>query len=323
MMNARSCRSASRGQRRAGFTLIEVLVTITIIGILVALLLPAVQSAREASRRMRCAANLRQLGIAIAGYEALIGTYPPMYKGKMFSAHTMMLPFLEQAQLYHSINFNFSSDDVMMGPTTNGTAGRTWIDLFLCPSDRAGFPDGRSGVNYAVNSGYGWQKYGENGLFVMRPPQTRSADVTDGLSQTAAMAEFLHADPTDNTTLDPRRTLFFTRPSRRKPDEIEAFVTACRDAPAANQTKLGRGLTWMDGGHHQTIYNHMLGINERSCFNGQSVWEGAYSAGSLHGRMANVLFADGSARAIQASIALPTWRALSTRAGGEVVGGFE
>ena len=108
----------SRFHRRRAFTLIELLVVIAIIGILVALLLPAVQAAREAARRIQCTTNLKQIGIAIHNYHDNYKTFPPgrlrMFvdgQGRCFSAYAFMLPYLEANNLYQQIDFNFNPED--------------------------------------------------------------------------------------------------------------------------------------------------------------------------------------------------------------------
>ena len=138
---------ATPRSRTKGFTLIELLVVIAIIGVLVALLLPAVQAAREAARRAQCVNNLKQIGLALFNYESSISTFPPGYidpqnnpintpdldMGQGWGWAAMLLPFMEQQPLYSSINFS-------LGITTsnrraNSTAAVTSLAVFQCPSD--------------------------------------------------------------------------------------------------------------------------------------------------------------------------------------------
>ena len=119
---------------RRGFTLIELLVVISIIAVLVSLLLPAVQAAREAARRVQCVNNLKQLGLAASNYQDVNGSLPPgsfsNIWGSDFSCWVRMLPYMEQMPLYNSINFpwNYVFD-------FNGTLDGTAINMLMCPSD--------------------------------------------------------------------------------------------------------------------------------------------------------------------------------------------
>ena len=150
--------------RRQGFTLIELLVVIAIIGVLIALLLPAVQSAREAARRAQCTNNLKQLGLAMANYESTNSSLPPTMvmwapspiggdnAGQQWSVHSRLLPFIEQNTIYNTINWNFgerwggpggnaikgwngSTADGSYWSIANASAIANQINSFLCPSD--------------------------------------------------------------------------------------------------------------------------------------------------------------------------------------------
>ena len=120
--------------RSLGFTLVELLVVIAIIGILIALLLPAVQAAREASRRAKCANNLRQLGIAALNYEECFGSFPPgrLSQGdeKRWSQHSRLLPHLERGSVYLEIDYKKGP-----GNSANKAARTSQLGVLRCPSD--------------------------------------------------------------------------------------------------------------------------------------------------------------------------------------------
>jgi len=134
-----------RQSQRRGFTLIELLVVIAIIAVLIGLLLPAVQSAREAARRAQCVNNLKQLGIALHNYHDIVGCFPmgiardanqvPFCPSNGMGVLTMMLPQLEQSTLYNTLNLSLSQAELVVGPIPNYTLRMTVISAFLCPSD--------------------------------------------------------------------------------------------------------------------------------------------------------------------------------------------
>ena len=147
-------------RKGTAFTLVELLVVIAIIGILVALLLPAVQSAREAARRMQCSNNLKQLGLGLQNYQSQLGTFPcninkitqhddPSEDRDHASHLVHLLPFVEQGNLYDGIDFSLATlpaDQVISGKPL----GEHEVQLFRCPSDsRGSFQNGRAMTNYA------------------------------------------------------------------------------------------------------------------------------------------------------------------------------
>lgn len=180
-----------------GFTLVELLVVIAIIGILIALLLPAVQSAREAARRVQCTNNLRQLGIALSGYHDVFGRFPPRFNtcgqngeispvtgavctkqgadGDVGGNYTRMLPFMEYTQVYSQFNLNIDGQGTngsWNGAINTGAAGNLaylWyqtIPEFLCPS--VSWPTHTNGVS-AAPTGYS-MAYVDYGPCLGAPP---------------------------------------------------------------------------------------------------------------------------------------------------------
>ena len=131
--------------KHSGFTLVELLVAIAIIGVLIGLLLPAVQSARETSRRISCQNNLRQIGLAMHHYHDALGTFPPgkisdigpdsLDRGNLFGWGALILPFIEAKNVQSLIDF---SQKAYSGDENSGNihAGQTLLPFYLCPSDR-------------------------------------------------------------------------------------------------------------------------------------------------------------------------------------------
>jgi prepilin-type N-terminal cleavage/methylation domain-containing protein/prepilin-type processing-associated H-X9-DG protein len=137
---------------KSAFTLVELLVVITIIGILIALLLPAVQAAREAARRMQCANNFRQVGLAMHNYHSAIGTFPPGQLAHGYDScnpgvasagagwGTHILPYLEQQAVYDQFDFrkSFTNTTANASGKSNFQVAATYIGAYLCPSDPQG-----------------------------------------------------------------------------------------------------------------------------------------------------------------------------------------
>lgn len=212
------------------------LVALTIVGVLVAILLPTVQSARESARRMRCTSNLKQIGIALAGYEQVIGSFPLKIG---YSAHVMILPWLDQIPLYDGMNFDA---DVIGIFDANLTVRTTTIAAYVCPSDDK--PIAGSNLTftaYGGNAGVHFHADGQNGMF--GKSVVKVADVKDGLSNTAAMTEF-RTGSLSNTPSRTERGLFeLNDRALRDRTSLDAFATACRAAspPLATLKPFSRG----------------------------------------------------------------------------------
>lgn len=312
----------SRSSRyRFGFTLIELLVSISVIALLIALLLPAVQAAREAARRMRCANNLKQLGLALSEYTSAKSCFPMGMNGGLFSPQSMLLPSLGERNLYNSINCSVGASAVLSFSTVNSKAERTSLSFFLCPSDDGRAAGGFGLTNYVGNGGYGVQEHGFNGLFcdmsIMDAPALGYQDVSDGTSQTLAFTEW-GIGSYDSSSRDPIEVVYAASDSRLIA-QFETFARTCQalapDSPIAPGAKKGR---WIRGGYGNSLMNCLLVPNGHSCLNGNLLNFSAFSAGSRHSGGVNAVFVDGHVSFITNTIALPTWRALSTRAGGEV-----
>lgn len=200
---------------RAGFTLIELLVTIAIIAVLIALLLPAVQQAREAARRAQCSNNLKQIGLALHNYENQFGRFPTSTRpiptqpgGKQAATFARILPLLEQGNLFQQYDFNVNWFDA-----PNPTLIQTQIAVFQCPSTpnssrldttlvtvgSVSFSGPRACADYAPLEGVGSlltgtglvdkQSEGSPGALQVNFTQCRMADITDGTSSTLVIAE--------------------------------------------------------------------------------------------------------------------------------------
>lgn len=320
---------------RHAFTLVELLVVIAIIGVLVALLLPAVQAAREAARRSSCLNNLKQISLAIQNHEDTYKVYPEglrqesgPFRGWTF--YTRILPYLEQKPLFDQWDFtNLAS---------NTTSGRTAtkIKILLCPSDvfqeqvftvpastssSVTFAGAYAGTSYGGNFGevafhpttgpVGPVK--NTGVLFLTGPASapapaaanvaiRISEITDGLSQTLLLGEKFHQDKIFDTI------------------------------PAASRSELLRHQwsmwAWSGGfkgsghvmGSSAVPINHVVPNPPGSGFAAQDRRVNAWGSGHPNG--ANFALCDGSVRFISQNITQVNLNALSTRAGGEVVSDY-
>jgi prepilin-type N-terminal cleavage/methylation domain-containing protein len=200
----------------SGFTLVELLVVIAIIGVLVALLLPAVQAAREAARRAQCSNHLRQLILAIHNYEGSYRCLPMASGSTGYSPQARILPYLEQSNVHGRIDYSVppylgSGPNTFPNPALSDLFPLT-IPVFLCPSDqgpkRYPFVSGGQrfefgGINYMVSNGSGTgtnydDRFPTDGLAQLNTPK-RIAEITDGTSSTVFMSEAIRGGGQDAT----------------------------------------------------------------------------------------------------------------------------
>jgi prepilin-type N-terminal cleavage/methylation domain-containing protein/prepilin-type processing-associated H-X9-DG protein len=344
--------SRLRGEQRGprGFTLIELLVVIAIIGVLVALLMPAVQAARESARRAQCVNNLKQIGIAIANYETARKAYPlgGTYNGpsdantgcrsgvnvpREFGALSFLLLYMEQTNVYNAINFSLSAGGPfgpVHGGAANFTALSTTVSSYVCPDDTGWQPDPSQNNGYAQTSYFPsggtwntlayfsgpdcWQQDPGNGAFDDANAY-RPVDVRDGLSNTIFFGEATRfkndPDPTFNQW---SRYEWFTSaypvPSTTRPQGI-AFQVPRINAPLMP----GDGTQLPPGTPWPNTSDYKAWTLNIPLYKEFGQW----GFRSLHPGGAQFLFGDGSVKFLKESINLVTYQALGTRYGREVI----
>ena len=295
---------------RPGFTLIEVLVVIAIIGVLVALLLPAVQAARDSARRLQCANNLKQIGLALLNYETTHKAFPSGYvsnfesdgddTGPGWGWCSFILPQMEEDAIYRVIHFDLPIYDPMNGVRVANVSG------FFCPTDDVkrvwqaksrdadGYPIALicevAASNYVGMYGTTEPGVDGDGMF-FRNSRIALKDITDGSSKTIAVGERGHqlgnatwVGSVTNAILFPDDNNTVSRPE-------------AEDSSGMVLGHAGEGIgPGGAGGDVNQFY-------------------------SLHGAGANFMFADGHVTFLLESMDYKTYLALATRAGGETVSG--
>ena len=340
-------------RNRNGFTLIELLVVIAIIAILVALLLPAVQMAREAARRTQCKNNLKQLGLAAHNHEEALGYLPPGFRGEQISGApwyydlwgtlALLTPYLEETAVYNSIDLNLTMYQ-LTAPwgITAPVAAKTVVPVFLCPSDSMqsvcsdtyAIQGALAPTNYAFCMGTGTTRgrtnwlgspYEADGVFFARS-KIRLTDIKDGTSNTIGASERLLGEGDESTTVASRADIdpqtMYVNPGAETND------ANCGSTLRVNFSQR-RMYTWVAGEPRCTMYDHYYPPNDPvhpDCvanFTGtdpevRSTGHGLSTARSRHPGGVHAWFCDGGVKFISNSIDLPVWRALATRKNGEV-----
>ena len=319
----------SNSANRNAFTLIEILVVIAVIGVLIALTLPAVQAARESARRTQCANNLRQLAIAVNGYAGVYQVLPLGTDYWGYSVHIKILPYLEQVSLYNSMNLRIYASGFHGGTSgANSTSFRTQLSAFRCPSDYPEVGTSTAQTDYAANGGFGIQVSGSNGPFADSSPQglprpVSLQSITDGSSNTVCMTEWVIGQEPGNPNTDPR-TMTFQLPSLTAPNQFDQAVEMCRARSATNDPLLsGNSAEWIIGEYTYTILSFALQPNTNSCiFQSEPLRYSMPTAGSRHSGGVNGVFVDGHTQFIRNEINSKTWRGVSTISGGEILDNF-
>jgi prepilin-type N-terminal cleavage/methylation domain-containing protein/prepilin-type processing-associated H-X9-DG protein len=337
-----------RTNGRRGFTLLELLVAIAVIGILVALLVPAVQAARESARRLKCRSNLKQIGIALHAYHDSHRVLPfgcgPDDDGpvssigslgaRRYSAQSQLLPYLEQANVYSLIDFQVATfhpfvnagmgepqlNEIGQSEAINGRAAVVTIPVFLCPSDLDRLQILWGHNNYRGCNGGSWSGRLGDGMFG-QVSSVRFGNVSDGLSNTAMFSERCKGT-WDDTLYDHLSDLYDLRGIWSE----ETFRQECGgltpERARIYRQEIDSGQNWLEGNMNWTRYNHLLGPNRISCKNGIT-WDGvAMTASSRHPGGVNLLLGDGAARFVSDQIDEQVWRNIGTIRGDEAVGEF-
>ena len=345
-------------RRRRGFTLIELLVVIAIIGVLIALLLPAVQAAREAARRAQCINNLKQIGLGIHNYvDSTNDSLPicgPNLRWDDWSVQVMLLPFIEQQPLYNATNFavngNAANSTINTGggQAPNNTLALTTLSVFQCPSDTDRLTDLSGHTNYMACGGSSsrafdpgpnnWTSWSTqySGVFSGTASEMgpgigiKLRDVLDGTSQTAAFSERVKGvgRSWNNEQFDVTKPSSSVTQAGSDPgppyDPITYRSTCMNQQPtSANLSSANirpSGREWWNCDGSDSRYNHVMTPNTWSCsWDNANESRGAFTASSRHAASVNVLFADGSTRNIRSSINNTVWWGLGTKAGNEVI----
>lgn len=321
--------------KRTGFTLVELLVVIAIIGILVSLLLPAVQMAREAARRTQCLNHQKQIALGLHNFHDTYGTFPPIlttgHDGPTYSTQhnwiTNTLPYIEQLPTWNQVSFprlpiddpyytTSNVDNSALGNAVdqnNLPASRLWVSLFICPSDPVGNvrqPEslgGRAPTNYVGNQGSDPSFTSGDGIFY-RNSNIRFGDIADGSSQTFLIGETLRGDYNLGTLRDNYVGI-------RNVSDARNIATCQTLMPNFSD----RGGAWIGGQALNSTFVTSRPPNNRliDCW-GPSFGFTSFSVRSFHPGGVNMALGDGSVRFVSSNVNAVVFMTMGSRAGGEV-----
>lgn len=336
--------------RAKGFTVIELMVAILVISVLMGLLIPAVQSARETGRRLSCTNNLKQIGLALHQYASSHGMFPAIYSDEFgpdntgryrfyatyaYSPLARMLPELGYTPLYNTVNLTLGHANPW-SIISNQTAGNTLVSTFLCPSDSLPPVNGSGFVNYRFSIGPNafispgnTNPVEKSGAFCMHE-FFRLADFPDGLSNTIGASERLQGDWTRGPfKFGGDYILGNLGPGTINGGNWEPLIPRCLALASTAPAESKGGASWFYSGLHFTNYNHCRPPNPpipdcsfdaaQNDLHGWTLHSGVFSATSHHPAGVNGLHMDGSVHFHKNSLSLPVWMAISTRNGGEVL----
>jgi prepilin-type N-terminal cleavage/methylation domain-containing protein/prepilin-type processing-associated H-X9-DG protein len=326
----------SRRAPLRGFTLVELLVVIAIIGVLVSLLLPAVQAAREAARRMSCQNNLKQYGLALHNFHdttgnlPAAGVFPVGGTNFVWSAQCRLFPFIEQGNLASQISYDNST-------TTAATVKAIRIPFQVCPSEAKDHGRMSSAgtvnawpMNYSVSEGT-WPVWSptsgsiSNGAFIPSDSQ-RLASISDGLSNTVAMAEVKAYTARISGSGSPNSA---GAPLPSSPGAIAGMGGSFKNEGSHSEWHDGKviqaGFTavftpntkvpYVDSATSTTYDVDFVSASEGNT--SQQFVYAAVTSRSYHPGVVNVLLMDGSVRTVPDSVDRAVWQAANTAAGGE------
>lgn len=302
---------------------------IAIVGVLMALLMPAVQMAREAGRRIACGNNLKQLGLALQQFHDARGYFPSGRGGPaplVFSPQAHLLPYVEQGGLHGQLDLKSAPTNLVIAGVSysgaaNAAAASQAVPVLQCPSDpAAGRVIGSTfgGTNYVACVGSGTVGAGTlvraDGVFFLTS-RVRFADLVDGSSHTAALAERTLGNgelPAFDPPVDAGLYILELKNS------VDVSIAGCASSGNGGWYST-RSAKWILGNYGNTLYNHIYGPNAREwdCMN-LPQQKGFLSARSNHPGGVQLLCCDGSARYVVDTVDLAVWRGLATRAGREV-----